>query len=132
MKKGGKVYSCSIHRMVAKAYLDNPDNKEQINHIDGNKHNNSVDNLEYVTASENMKHAFANGLNKHNGYIPSMKGHKNPHPGYNKKRVRCIDTDEEFESISECANEMDLSSRHIGDVIHGRRRTHKGHKFEFV
>lgn len=130
LKKGGKTYSRSIHGLVAKAYLSKPEGKDEINHIDGNKSNNSVENLEYVTRSENIKHAFATGLNKHNGYIPSMKGHKNPHQGYNKKPIRCVDTNEEFGSISECANEMDLNPKHVGDVIHGRRKTHKGFKFE--
>ena len=102
--------------------------KKEVNHIDGDKHNNSVENLEYVTHSENMRHAFASGLSKHNGYIPSMKGHKNPHPGYNKKPIMCVETNEEFKSITDCANKMDLNPKHVGDVVCGRRKTHKGYK----
>lgn len=58
----------SIHRLVAKAYLPNIENKAQVNHIDGNKFNNNLDNLEWVTASENGKHAYKLGLSKVSDY----------------------------------------------------------------
>ena len=52
----------SIHRLVAEAFIPNPNNKRLVNHIDCDKTNNHISNLEWATDSENMKHAFANGL----------------------------------------------------------------------
>lgn len=55
-----------IHRMVAETFIDNPENKPIINHIDGDTHNFHISNLEWVTESENSKHARATGLSKEN------------------------------------------------------------------
>lgn len=58
---GTRVYP-SVHRLVAKAFIPNQKDLPQVNHIDGNKENNTVSNLEWVTASENINHAFSIGL----------------------------------------------------------------------
>lgn len=62
--KKAKPKSYLVHRLVGKAFIQNPNNLKYINHKDGNKKNNSVSNLEWVTFAENMKHAWANGLCK--------------------------------------------------------------------
>lgn len=60
----GKKKNHYIHRLVASTFIPNPENKPFVNHIDGNKENNTVQNLEWVTASENSTHAVKNGLVK--------------------------------------------------------------------
>ena len=60
----GKAKYYRVHRLVANAFIPNPLNKPTVNHIDGNKDNNSADNLEWSTLSEQMVHAYATGLKK--------------------------------------------------------------------
>ena len=62
----GKHKNVMIHRMVAKAFIPNPNEERTVNHKDGNKKNNCVDNLEWCSYSDNLKHAYANGLNHWN------------------------------------------------------------------
>lgn len=62
--KDGRGYQKSVHRVVAEAYIPNPESKPQVNHKDLNKKNNDVSNLEWVTQAENQSHAIRNGSNK--------------------------------------------------------------------
>lgn len=62
LRKNNKNHCCFIHRAVAEAFILNPEKKEQVNHIDYDKHNNNVSNLEWTTRSENQTHAYASGV----------------------------------------------------------------------
>ena len=80
--KNGKCKSYRVHRLVAIAFLENPNNKPQINHIDGDKTNNNIKNLEWATARENINHAWDTGLARITDEIRknmsnSRKGNKN-------------------------------------------------------
>lgn len=65
--KNGKKPAFTVHRIVAETFIPNPENKPYTNHKDGNKQNNRVSNLEWVTPSENMRHAVDTGLWKYPG-----------------------------------------------------------------
>jgi hypothetical protein len=70
LHKGKSEHSILIHRMVAKFFISNPENKKVVNHKNGIKDDNSLENLEWVTSSENNLHAIQSGLRK--------IGYKNP------------------------------------------------------
>ena len=76
--------SIRIHRAVAETFIPNPENKPVINHMDGNKLNNDVSNLEWVTFSENTRHAVLNGLQK------GLPGENNPNAKLTQDDVQWI------------------------------------------
>lgn len=78
----GKRYDYRVHRLIAMTFLDNPENKEQVNHIDGNKLNNYLSNLEWCTAEENIEHAKIHNLFKPSCYNPPKFDGKGPQIGY--------------------------------------------------
>jgi len=63
----GKTNPHRVHRLIAQTYIDNPQRKPEINHIDGVKLNNDISNLEWCTHKENMHHAFKTGLANNTG-----------------------------------------------------------------
>ena len=80
----------AIHRLVAETFIPNPENKPQVNHIDGNKQNNNVDNLEWCTNSENIRHAFDNNLIDTNKISQAMSGTNNHRAKLTEQEVREI------------------------------------------
>ena len=80
----GKPFNTFAHRLVALAFIPNPENKPEVNHIDGNKDNNHLSNLEWVTSKENTAHAIAMGLKWYFG----QKGEQNPCSVYTDEQVK--------------------------------------------
>jgi hypothetical protein len=114
-KNKTKIKSITIHRLVAIAFISNPENKEQVNHIDGNKQNNHYSNLEWCTRLENMRHGFKTGL------IKTSKEHQinmtNKAREINLKKVykfsKTGDYIEEYNSLREAATLNNLQESNI-------------------
>lgn len=129
--KNGKSTTRHVNRLVAEAYIPNPDNKPDVNHRNGNKFDNRVENLEWVTKSENMLHAYQTGLHGRKSSY-GMLGKKNPNAGRKGLHVRIVETGEEFDSIKECAESINGSDRAICECLKGRQSTHRGYHFEYI
>lgn len=118
-----------VHRLVATAFIPNPDNKPCVNHIDGNKHNNRVENLEWCSHSENSLHAHKTGLNKVTDKNIFFTNNPNPNP---KQKVRCIETGQEFESMLSASKYFNVNSASICQSINKGCRVLKKYHFELV
>ena len=81
LSKDGTNVNVGVHRVVAMAFLDNPDNKQEVNHKDGNRQNNCVSNLEWVTRLENIEDCFRRGTHVS---FRDTSGVKNPNYGNRK------------------------------------------------
>ena len=108
--------SKSVHRLVALAFIANPENKPLVNHIDGDKHNNVVTNLEWVTHKENSQHACDTGLN------PKQKGETNAMAKLSNAKCYSLIT-EMLSGLSneELAEEFSLHPRYVS-LIRGKKR----------
>ncbi len=121
--KDSKKKQKYIHKLVAEAFIPNEDNKPQVNHIDGNKTNNNVDNLEWVSFSENNKHAYKTGLKK------SSKGKNNDYSRSLMTPINQYDLDGNFikrwNSQREITNELNIPQQNISLCVRGKRnKTH--------
>lgn len=108
----GKQENRDIHRIIAILFIPNPENKQQVNHIDGNKLNNNVNNLEWVTASENRMHAYRIGLCERHRKIIGEIGKRTIHKAIkaNKKPILNKDTGETYKSLKEASDKLGIKN----------------------
>lgn len=114
---GGKQVMKKVHRLVAEAFVPNPENKPQVNHIDENKLNNVVDNLEWVTRKENCNHGTRNSR------LAEVQG----------KAVVQYTTEGVFmdlySSLTEAERVTGINKSHICQVCRGKRKTAGGYEW---
>jgi hypothetical protein len=108
LSRNGNAKTCCLHRLIAEVFVENPENKPFVNHKNGIKTDNRVDNLEWVTHSENMIHAHKSGL------------YTSPY-GANKKVVD-ICTGRKFESVKETAKFYGLPYSSCKNYLNGNRK----------
>ena len=105
-----------IHRLVAQAFMPNNDNKPCIDHVDGNRTNNTYSNLRWVTPKENT-----NNIITLNNIRTNCKA---PEP--TKRKVICIETNKEYKSLTEASNEANIDESSISKCCRGKRKTAGG------
>ena len=111
-----KQHYTTVHRLVALAFIPNPDNKPQVNHIDGDKTNNHVNNLEWVTAAENIHHADALGL----------RGRRSPRAKLTDEQVRFIRDNPDNLTQEQLAQMFNVGETVIGDAQRGKTYKNAG------
>lgn len=138
LHKHGLFYQKQVHRLVAEAFIKNPYDLPQVNHKDTNKHNNCVENLEWITNYDNMQHAI-----EHNCYhdftekqLSSVK--KNLEFANIKRRIPVAKCDnnwniiDKYESIISAAKINNLSDSHISQCCNGKRKSCGGYKWKRI
>jgi hypothetical protein len=128
--KNGIGKSYQLHRLVAIAFIPNPNNKPQVNHIDGNKQNNNINNLEWVSAKENSQHSYDNGLSIAPWLGKFGKDNKDSKPiNQLTKEGVFIRT---FNGIAEASRITGISKSFLSDTCRKKHEYAKNYKWEFA
>jgi len=131
LRKDGKQYQRTLHSIVAETFIPNPEGKREVNHIDGNKLNNDVSNLEWVSRSENAKHAYANGMIKitdeHLHNMRKSVGSKNAKLSrVEAENLKHIYNNMKKPSTRRLAKSYGLSRHVIRRAVNGRQKYFRG------
>ena len=120
LRKNDKDKNYSVHRLVAQAFIPNPSNLSDVNHIDGNKLNNNIDNLEWCTRSQNLKHALQIGLIKSQCKI------------CRKVTIKCGEKIVTFDTMKDCAKFFGFNKGWLHNKIrkHGLTFTYGEYEIE--
>lgn len=113
LHKDGKIKQCTIHRIVADAFIENPNNLSQVNHISEDKHDNDVRNLEWVTPSQNIRHS----IHQRSCKISQLT--------LDGELIR------QWNSSQEIERELGYSSSHIISCCKGKRKTAYSYRWEY-
>ncbi len=131
LSQNGIKRKWDIHRLVALAFIPNPERKKCVGHIDHDRMNNHVSNLEWCTQSENIKWTFECGRGE--------KVRKNCHKQGKKRAKRVVQLGlntnlivREWKSMTEAAESLGISANHICSVCKGRRRQTGGYRWKYA
>lgn len=121
MCEKGKMHVRKVHKLMQDVFFEPDPEKPEINHINGNKRDNRLENLEQCSRLENQHHACEHGLWTH----PDNAGRP-------KRKVRIVETGDVYDSLSSCAEAVNGDVTNLCNCLRGTRKTHRGYHFEYV
>lgn len=129
----GVQHTTTVHRLIAKTFIPNPNNKPQVNHKDENKRNNNVNNLEWCTCLENIR--YGTGIARSANSRKGIKINNRKAIESNKKPIFQLDKNgnilKEWSSIADASRALKINDSHISDCCKGKRITCGGFKWRY-